>query len=83
MVQGKRQLGFLYNDFVNSQIDKEKLKYIVQSSILYALDFDLLVPNYEIVKEISVNQVRLISDTLKLKTGKRLGFTFQNNNDDI
>tara|TARA_B100001287_G_scaffold57524_2_gene45876 strand:- start:17580 stop:18269 length:690 start_codon:yes stop_codon:yes gene_type:complete len=83
MVQGKRQLGFLYNDFVNSQIDKDKLKSIVQSSILYALDFDLLVPNYEIVKEISVNQVRLISDTLKLKTGKRLGFTFQNNNDDI
>ena len=83
MVQGKRQLGFLYNDFVNSQIDKDKLKSIVQSSILYALDFDLLVSNYEIVKEISVNQVRLISDTLKLKTGKRLGFTFQNNNDDI
>ena len=83
MVQGKRQLGFLYNDFINSQIDKDKLKSIVQSSILYALDFDLLVPNYEIVKEISVNQVRLISDTLKLKTGKRLGFTFQNNNDDI
>lgn len=83
MVQGKRQLGFLYNDFINSTVDKEQLKSIVQSAILYALDFDLLVPNYDIVKETSVNQVRQISDTLKLKTGKRLGFTFQNNNDEI
>ena len=83
MVQGKRQLGFLYNDFINATVDKEQLKSIVQSAILYALDFDLLVPNYDIVKETSVNQVRQISDTLKLKTGKRLGFTFQNNNDEI
>ncbi len=83
MVQGKRQLGFLYNDFINATVDKEQLKSIVQSAILYALDFDLLVPNYDIVKETSVNQVRQVSDTLKLKTGKRLGFTFQNNNDEI
>jgi len=83
MVEGKRQLGFLYNDFINSTIDKDQFKSIVQSAILYALDFDLLVPNYDIVKEVSVNQVKQISDTLKMRTGKRLGFVFQNNNDDF
>lgn len=83
MVEGKRQLGFLYNDFDKSIVDKEQLKSIVQSAILYALDFDLLIPNYDIVKETSVSQVQQISDTLKLKTGKRLGFTFQSNNDEI
>ena len=83
MVEGKRQLGFLYNDFINSTIDKDQFKSIVQSAILYALDFDLLVPNYDIVKEVSINQVKQISDTLKMRTGKRLGFVFQNNNDDI
>ena len=83
MVEGKRQLGFLYNDFINSTIDKDQFKSIVQSAILYALDFDLLMPNYDIVKEVSVNQVKQISDTLKMRTGKRLGFVFQNNNDDI
>ena len=40
MVQGKRQLGFLYNDFVHSTVDKEKLKSIVQSAIIYSLDFE-------------------------------------------
>ena len=83
MVEGKRQLGFLYNDFINSTIDKDQFKSIVQSAILYALDFDLLVPNYDIVKEVSINQVKQISDTLNMRTGKRLGFVFQNNNDDI
>ena len=83
MVEGKRQLGFLYNDFINSTIDKDQFKSIVQSAILYALDFDLLVPNYDIVKQVSVDQVKQISDTLKMRTGKRLGFVFQNNNDEI
>ena len=48
MVEGKRQLGFLYNDFVNHILDKDKLKSIIQSAIIYCLDFDLLVPNYDI-----------------------------------
>jgi hypothetical protein len=83
MVQGKRQLGFLYNDFINAVIDKEKLKSIVQSAILYSLDFDLLVPSYDLVNQVSVNQVKQVGDDLKLRTAKRLGFVFQNNNDEI
>lgn len=83
MVQGKRQLGFLYNDFINAVIDKEKLKSIVQSAILYSLDFDLLVPSYDLVNQVSVNQVKQVGDNLKLRTAKRLGFVFQNNNDEI
>jgi len=83
MVQGKRQLGFLYNDFINAVIDKEKLKSIVQSAILYSLDFDLLIPSYDLVNQVSVNQVKQVGDDLKLRTAKRLGFVFQNNNDEI
>lgn len=83
MVQGKRQLGFLYNDFINAVIDKEKLKSIVQSAILYSLDFDLLVPSYDLVNQVSVNQVKKVGDDLKLRTAKRLGFVFKNNNDEI
>ena len=80
MVQGKRQLGFLYNDLINSTIDKEEMKAIVQSVILYTLDFDLLVPPYDMVKEVSVYEMKQISDGLKLKTAKRLGFKFDADN---
>ena len=83
MVQGKRQLGFLYNDFINSTVDKDKLKSIVQSAILYSLDFDLLVPSYDLVNKVSVNEVKQVGDHHKLRTAKRLGFVFESNNDEI
>ncbi|MCI5055622.1 MAG: hypothetical protein MRY83_05905, partial [Flavobacteriales bacterium] len=44
-VEGKRQLGFLYNDFIHSVIDEEKVREILESTILYTLDFDLLTPS--------------------------------------
>jgi len=83
MVEGKRQLGFLYNDFINSVIDKDKLKSIIQSAIIYCLDFDLLVPKYDLVKEVSVNQINQLIDDQKLKTAKRLGFVFKSNSDKV
>ena len=83
MIEGKRQLGFLYNDLMNSIIDKDEIRSIVQSVVLYTLDFDLFVPPYNLVKEVSVNDIKQISDGLKLKTAKRLGFKFEADNADI
>ncbi len=76
MVQGKRQLGFLYNDMINSVLTKEKLREVVYSTILYTLDFDLLVPPYENLQEVTVEQIQSISQSHTLATGKRLGFRF-------
>lgn len=83
MVQGKRQLGFLYNDFINSVIDKDNMKAIVQSAVLYALDFDLYIPPYDQVKEVSVYEMQQLSEGLRMKTGKRLGFRFQADSDEL
>ena len=81
MVEGKRQLGFLYNDFINNVLDKDQLKSIIQSSIIYCLDFDLLVPNYDLIKEVSVRDVNKMIDDSRMRTGKRLGFVFKSNSD--
>ena len=37
----------------------------------------------DLVNQVSVNQVKQVGDDLKLRTAKRLGFVFQNNNDEI
>ena len=80
-VEGKRQLGFLYNDFGKAIIDKKAIKEIIETSIKYALEFDLLIPPYDNVKILSVGHVhKKISDS-KIITGKRLGFRF--NSDDV
>jgi len=82
-VEGKRQLGFLYNDFVNETISNEKIRKIIESSILYSMDFDLLTPHYDSVKVVSVNDIIETTNAMNIKTGKRLGFKFQADNDNI
>jgi hypothetical protein len=82
-VEGKRQLGFLYNDFVNETISKEKIEKIIESAILYSMDFDLLTPHYDAMKEVSVHDVIQVTNAMNIKTGKRLGFKFQADNDNF
>ncbi len=57
-VEGKRQLGFLYNDFGHAIIDKNAIKCVIESAILYSLDFDLLVPPYDNIKIVTVSQMK-------------------------
>lgn len=80
-VEGKRQMGFLYNNFGTAVVDKDALRKIIESAILYALEFDLLVPPYDVVKIASVMQMNTKIENSKLQTGKRLGFKF--NSDDV
>ncbi|HOZ13282.1 MAG TPA: hypothetical protein PLH91_06865 [Tenuifilaceae bacterium] len=80
-VEGKRQMGFLYNNFGTATVDKDAIKQIIESAILYALEFDLLVPPYDVVKIASVMQMNTKIENSKLQTGKRLGFKF--NSDDV
>jgi hypothetical protein len=79
-VEGKRQLGYLYNDFGTSIMNKETSMAVIESAVLYAIDFDLLTPNYEQVKQVSIGEIYYHSEMLQQKTGKRMGFLFQADN---
>ncbi len=80
-VEGKRQLGFLYNDFGHAVIDEPTLRSIIYSAILYSLGFDLFTPSYEDVKQVSVEEIRAANLNESITTGKRLGFRFQADSD--
>lgn len=80
-VEGRKQLGFLYNDFANAILDEEAVEKIIQSAMLHTLNFDLLLPNYDQVKFMSVSQVFANSEMTSQQTGKRLGFVFEAQND--
>lgn len=81
--EGKRQLGFLYNDFVNTVIDDSHIKNMLESTILYSLEFDLFTPPFDSIKEISVLDMQQATESMQIKTGKRLGFRFQADSDEI
>ncbi|MBP9991395.1 MAG: hypothetical protein KBT45_08235 [Bacteroidales bacterium] len=76
-IEGKRELGMLYNNFNTSIINPETVQGIVESAIEYTTNFDLLTPPYDEVKLVSVGEMRSNFDKKSLVTGKRLGFRFQ------
>jgi hypothetical protein len=83
MVEGKRQMGFLYNNFPTDELDKNALKEVILSAILYCLNFDLLTPPYENVQETTFSQIAENAQTINSITGKRLGFRFHKDEDQI
>lgn len=80
-VEGKRQLSLRHNNFGTQTIDREALINIIESAIGYTLDFDLLVPPYDSIKTVSVDQLNTKIENSKMQTGKRLGYKFST--DDI
>lgn len=80
-VEGKRQMGYLYKDFGTKVIDEEALRNIVESSLQYILEFDLLVPQFDQVKIVNVEMLQASNQDEIMQTGKRLGFQY--NTDDI
>lgn len=82
-VEGDKQLGFLFNDFVNQQMDEVQICKIIDTAMIYALNFDLQTPNFNDVKVVSLHQILDINNNHKIKTSKRLGFKFssETNND--
>ena len=79
LVEGKRQLGYLFNDFVHNEFTEDKMKAIIQSALLYTLGFDLFIPPYNQIQVLSVSEIMELSSDLKIQTGKRLGFEFSKN----
>jgi len=82
-VEGDKQLGFLFNDFINQQINTVQIDKIINETMVYALNFDLQAPNFNDVKVVSVHQILDMNNNQKLKTAKRMGykFSFETNND--
>ena len=80
-IEGKRELGLLFNNFNTSLITKESVQSIVESAIEYTTNFDLLTPPYDEVKLVSVGEMRTNFNKKSMVTGKRLGFHFQADTD--
>lgn len=82
MMEGNGHLGTMFRDVENSELTNDAIELIVQTSFAFALDFDMYIPPYEIVSELSVGQIQMISNNLQLETGKRLGFKMKSDDNE-
>ena len=79
-VEGDKELGFLFDDFANQQMNSDMLDQIINVCMVYTLNFDLFTPNFNDVRLISVHQIATMSMNQKIKTSKRLGYKFSHEN---
>ena len=80
-VEGKRQTILRPMEFGEQKITREALVEIMETAINYAINFDPLMPPYEINKRATVDQFNTKMDNSKFTTGQRLGYEY--NIDDI
>lgn len=80
-VEGKRQLRQKTSNFGKVMLVREELVRFVEQAMLYSLEFDLLVPPYDLVKVATVEQINTKIESTKMRTGKRLGYKY--NSDDV
>jgi hypothetical protein len=73
-IEAKGTMGIKYSSFSNEPINNEHLHEIINDLIIYAITFDLITPNFEQVKEVSVNEIQEKVNSINLRTGKRLGY---------
>lgn len=76
-IEGKREMGYLFSNFGQTELSQEKVCEVLESAIYYTINFDLLTPPYEQLKIVSVQGFKEFVDGMQFKTGKRLGFKFQ------
>ena len=81
MGEGKRQVTYRHDNFDQGAITPDALTEIIESTMAYTLDFDLLVPPYDTVKLVTVDQMNTKIENSKLQTGKRMGYQFRS--DDV
>lgn len=76
-LEGKREVGLLYNNFQHTRLNLKTIRSIIYSSILYTINFDLLTPPFDNLKEVSQQEMQTQLDSMSIRTGKRIGFRFQ------
>ena len=82
-IEGKREIGQLYNNFQSSVITRESVREILESAIKYTCNFDLLTPPFDAMKMVTVADMQTALDNMNISTGKRLGFRFQGDHDEL
>ncbi len=76
VMEGKKELNALFSDFQQQQFTAEHMRMVILAIVRNSLQFDLYMPHYASVQEISVRSATELKDAISLKTGKRLGYQF-------
>nr|AIA13663.1 Unknown Function [uncultured bacterium] len=78
-VDGEKPMSFLFNDVDTMELSDGHIKSIIETTVLYALDFDLFVPPFKEVNLLTVQDKMQMTGLASWRTAKRLGFEIGHN----
>lgn len=73
-IETKTSLNNRYSNYSDDSITEDNIKDIIQELMIFAVSFDLFIPPYDAVKQVSVMEIQEKASSTVLKTGKRLGY---------
>jgi hypothetical protein len=73
-IEAKGPVGAKYSGFSSEPLTLDQLKEIINELIIYAITFDLFTPPFDHVREVSVGEMQEKTNSMNLRTGKRLGY---------
>lgn len=73
-VDGEKPMSFLFEDIDTLEITEGHIKNLIETTVLYALDFDLYVPPFKEVNLLTVQEKIQMTGLAAWRTAKRLGF---------
>lgn len=76
-VEGKQQLGYLFNDFGSETVSSERMADVVLAAVHHCMESDLQVPPFESFAALNVMQIQAINGTGSNHFARPLGFHFQ------
>ena len=82
-VEGVRELNFLYRQFGEEFIDDKAIESIIESAILFSMNFELQTPEFENVQMSSVGQMLELEQNIRMSTVKSLGFQFSSSSETL
>jgi len=73
-IETRTSLNSKYGNYSEEPITPENIVDIINELIIFAISFDLYIPPYDTVKQVSVLEIQEKASSSVLKTGKRLGY---------
>ncbi|MCC7017994.1 MAG: hypothetical protein IT564_12435 [Rhodospirillales bacterium] len=73
-IETRTSLNAKYGNYSEDEISNDNIADIINELIIFAISFDLFIPPYDAVKQVSVMEIQEKASSTVLKTGKRLGY---------
>lgn len=81
MMEGKRQLGILFNDLPSTGVNEEAINQIIEQLIIHVLEVDPVATPFDARSSVTLQEIMDSNSPAAIVSGKRFGFVIPGHDD--